>query len=101
MLLKSYALRIPTGEFSVTISSPAGWFQMVIVYHDGGLTVHHVGTVQDTDSEKTDTNHTQSSGRMVIGRKSVIVRDFYTSVVVDELTLWNRSLRTEDIQNMY
>ena len=82
-------------------SFPSGWFHIVIVYQDGGLTAHHVGTFEETDTSLGDGTQSLSSGKMIIGRKSTDVNNFYTSVMVDELNLWNRSLTSHQIYNMY
>ena len=82
-------------------SFPSDWFQMVVVYHSARLTVHHVGTLEQPDTSMDPGAYRASSGRMIIGRKSVDINAFYTSVIVDELTLWNRSLTTQEINHMY
>ena len=69
---------------------------MVVVYHSARLTVHHVGTLEQPDTSMDPGAYRASSGRMIIGRKSVDINAFYTSVIVDELTLWNRSLTTQE-----
>ena len=84
-----------------TFTFLSDWFHMVVVYHSGGLTVHHVGSLEQSDTSKDPGTHSASSGRMVIGRKAVDVNAFYTSVVVDELALWNRSLTAKEINDMY
>ena len=41
-------------------------------------------------------------GRLVIGRRSVYEEDgYYTSVVVDDLLLWNRELTQQEIQSLF
>ena len=90
------------GFYTISTSLGPEWFHMVIVYRNGGFTVHHVGTFQETDSTVGDRNHTLSpGGRMIIGRKSVDTNNFYTSIIVDELTLWERTLTNQEIQDMY
>ena len=75
---------------------------MVVVYHSARLTVHHVGSFEQSDTSMEDPRiYRASSGGMIIGRKTVDANDFYTSVIVDELTLWNRSLTTQEINDMY
>ena len=75
---------------------------MVVVYHSARLTVHHVGSFEQSDTSMEDPRtYRASSGKMIIGRKTVDANDFYTSVIVDELTLWNRSLTTQEINDMY
>ena len=97
-----YLLRFSNYKFAVeTTSLPTDWFHMVIVYHNGGLTVHHVGTFEMTDSNTGGETNSPSSGRKTIGRKSADVHDAYTSMIVDELTMWNRTLTTQEIQDMY
>ena len=42
----------------------------------------------------------KSSGDVLIGRKYVEVDAGYCSTMVDELMLWNRSLTTQEVENV-
>ena len=83
----------------------SGWFHVALVYHgpnDGeGITVYHDGTQVEHDDTRYNRSYTTGPGSMVIGRKYTNRDDYYTSVVVDELTMWNRQLSVQEIQDIF
>ena len=71
-----------------------GWFHLAMVYHGlnngEGFTLYHNGVEVAHVDFKSASSYNAGPGSMVIGRSFTNNDDIYTSVVVDELTLWNR-----------
>ena len=80
---------------------------MTIVYHGPnngeGFTVYHDGTQVEHDDTRyyTGFSYTTGPGVVVIGRGYTDEDDHYTSVAVDELTMWNRQLSFQEIQDIF
>ena len=78
---------------------------MALVYHGPnngqGITVYQDGTQVEHDDTRYNQLYTRGSGSMVIGRKYTFKDDHYTSVAVDELTMWNRQLSVQEIQDIF
>ena len=87
------------------------WVHHVFVLHrlgdgeDDAFSLYENGVSVGTLIVVNGTVNQPGPGRMVIGRRIVVeVEDdyqFYASVVVDELLLWNRKLTQQEIQNIY
>ena len=98
-----YTVRIPDGYFHYTHDSvPADWYHLALVYHGPnhgqGMSVYHDGSLVKHDSTKTPKNHTESSGSVIIGKHHTNRDGDYGSVMVDELTFWDRQLLPEEIR---
>ena len=78
---------------------------MTIVYHGPnngeGFTVYHNGIGVAHDNFRSASSHNAGPGSMVIGRTFTDVDDEYASVCVDELTMWNRQLSFQEIQDIF
>ena len=93
------------GEFYSDLDKPAGWYHLVMNYigsADGqGITVYTDGAVQGSGTSKYTQTEQPADGRVVIGRYYTDNDERYASVLVDELTLWNRTLTLQEIQAVY
>ena len=71
-----------------------GPYAGIVAYHDTTL-------VAETD-DYTNKTSTSGEGKIYIGRKRTNDNDnAYASLMADELTLWNRSLTTEEVEMIY
>ena len=100
-----YTVRIPDGYFHYTHDSvPADWYHLALVYHgpnDGlGMSIYHDSILVKRNASKTSKNHTESSGTVIIGKLHTDREGDYGSVMVDELTFWDRELLQEEIQSI-
>ena len=66
-----------------------------------GITVYIDGALQGSDTSKATRSRQPGDGRVVIGRRRTNIDQKYESVMVDELTLWNRTLTLQEIQAVY
>ena len=93
------------GFFVVTVGIMPGWFHLVLVYlgqnNGQGLVVYVNGTKEETDTITYCGANDPGNGELVIGRRYTDLGRNYTSVAVDELTLWNRELSAKEIKNLY
>ena len=53
-----------------------------------------------SDRSKNDEVNTAGNGRIVIGRSFTDVNDFYTTMEMEELVIFNRFLTNEQIQQI-
>ena len=79
--------------FNYTGESPAGGGDSVVIYHDGA----EVGSSTDKVSYST----TAGQGVAVIGRQFVQSELELASVMVNELSFFNRHLTEEEVQILY
>ena len=84
------------------IAIPDGWFHVALVYHGPvtgqGITVHSDGnhwTKRSRDDSSSDLIN--SSGTVVIGNLFTEPTGSYGSVMVDELTFWDRQLTDSEV----
>ena len=74
---------------------------ITITIHEGqGFSVYHDGSLVKRDSTKAQRNHTVSCGTVIIGNRFTDRDEDYGSVMIDELTFWDRQLLPEEIQAM-
>ena len=92
-------------SFVVTVGIIPGWFHLVVVYlgpnNVQGLVVYVNGTKEVTDTIMYRVANHPGNGKLIIGRRYTDWDHNYTSVAVDELTLWNRALSAQEIENLY
>ena len=73
-----------------------------MIFHgpnDGqGMSIYHDGSLFRHDSSKMSRNLTESSGNVIIGKRFMDQEGDYGSVMVEELTFWDRELLLEEIQ---
>ena len=86
------------------LKKPTGWFMMTLVLrgpYAGIMAYHDTTPVAETD-EYTNKTSTPGEGKIYIGRKRTNNDgDEYSSLMADELTLWNRSLTAEEVEMIY
>ena len=73
---------------------------MVYKGSDVALRVHVNGDVRTKNITSATIVTGKSSGYVVIGRVYVEEDRAYCSTMVDELMLWNRSLTTQEVENV-
>ena len=90
------------GYFKGDLPKQRGWFHHAFVLREGEVFAVYVNGVLEVESSKVKTgeNFTAGSGAMVIGRRYVDADRNYSSVVVDELLLWNRELTQQEIMKI-
>ena len=80
------------------------WFYVVINYigsdRGEGFTTYINGRAAMSDRSKNDEFNTAGNGRIVIGRSFTDVNDFYTTMEMEELVIFNRFLTNEQIQQI-
>ena len=80
------------------------WFHMVWVINElgQGFHVYTNGTfVTSYSASDGDRSGSPPTGKVVVGKKYDGVDDFYSSLTVDEFSLWNRKLTAQEIQDIY
>ena len=97
-------MAVKDGDFWVFFNPVAGWFHLAVVYlglnNGQGLVVYVNGEVE-RDTTKDDDTYQPGNGQLVIGKKFIDRNDDYSSVGVDELTLLNRQLTAQEIEDLY
>ena len=86
------------------LEKPTGWFMMTLVLRGptAGIVAYHDTTVVAETDEYTNKTSTPGEGKIYIGRKRTNNDgDEYSSLMADELTLWNRSLTAEEVEMIY
>ena len=68
---------------------------------DGGFSVYVNSVLKDITTAKYNFGAGPSDGRMVIGKSCTNKDQFHVSVMIDELTLWNRVLCPKEIKAIY
>ena len=85
-------------------SFPSDWYHLAMILHgpnDGqGISIYHDGILVKRDSTKEQKNYTQSTGTVIIGKRFTDRDEDYGSIMVDELTFWDRQLLPEEINAM-
>ena len=100
-----YAIRVSDGYFHYNNGPlPTNWYHLAMIFHGSnegqGFSVYHDGSSIKHDSNKSDKNYTESSGTVIIGKRFTDRDGDYGSVMVDELTFWDRQLLLEEIQGI-
>ena len=83
------------------IPKSSGWVHSVMVYHGtgSGITVYQDGIRVGTSTVKMDGSTVKRSGdgRVFIGKRVATGSQRYTSVLVDEVKMYNRQLSEDEI----
>ena len=87
-------MQLSHGQYvvSATVAPPAGWFHLTVMYRgDGkGLMIYYDGeTIGSATTKNSYTEIGSSSGEVVLGRQLTNKDNYYASVMVDEVALWN------------
>ena len=104
VILRYYVILSKKGIWAKT-PVPTEWFHLVLNLHDLNdewFDIYHNGV--DLESEVNPSspyNFTTGLGVMVIGRYWSMDDRWYSSVIVDEMLLFNRKLTTDEIQILY
>ena len=84
---------------------PEGWFHLVLNYNNTNygdeMTVYLDGVLAQTYTLRFGGTASVKGGKAVIGRCLANYDGGHASVVVDEMTFWNRNLSPQEIQAMY
>ena len=84
-----------------TDTIPDDWFHVIINYggpdNREGFTTYFNGRSVISDSRKNGDNNSPGNGRIVIGRAFTEIDDFYSSMEMDALLLFNRFLTSAQI----
>ena len=88
-----------------SIPIPLGWFHVVLNFigtnSDEGFKLYYDGVEKDINLKTTTGNFTLGSGTVVIGKRSAFSDEGYSSVMVDEMMLYNRKLTETEIEDLY
>ena len=80
---------------------PNGWFHVILNYegpdNSEGFTTYFNGRLVMSDRRKRPDNNSPGNARMAIGRSFTEIDDFYSSMEMDELAMFNRFLTSEQI----
>ena len=90
---------LPASVIFIQTPVSTEWFHLVLNYLGPveGISVYHNGEKLMIDENIFPTTHSAGPGVVVIGRYSTFEDDRYSSVVMDELTFFNRKLTNEEI----
>ena len=80
---------------------PTGWFYVVLTYQDQTLAAYHNKIVQTGRQVSGAASSLSASGTAFIGKSYVDVDNHYSSVIVDELVMWNRVLSPAEVVQIY
>ena len=96
---------IPDGRFKVNLPIQTGWTHIVLNYigpNDGeGIRSYVNGQEVASETTKSRRSSLPGDGRIVVGRRSTDQDMYYTSVQIDELVFFNKTLSTTEITAMY
>ena len=101
-----YELRVSDGYFHYNPHPKMiGWYHLGFIYHGPnntqGISVYHNGTLIWNDTSKAlKIFNSVSTGTVVIGKLFTNHNNRYGSVMVDELTFWDKQRLPEEIQAM-
>ena len=95
-------MRLRTKFIYMTVPGvPTDWFHLVLSHQDQTLVVYHNKIVQ-TGSQGSGTAIFQNApGTSVIGKSYVNLDNHYSSVIVDELAMWNHALSEAQVVQIY
>ena len=101
-----FVLALENGDFYCDTPKPSGWFHLVLNFigpNPGeGIAIYHDGVLIDSSDFKHEYASDPSDGLLVIGKgKTGGGIDDYSSVVADELRLYNRKLTPAEIATLY
>ena len=89
------------GSFGVSHTKPTGWFHFVLNYigpNDGeGIRVYYDGIEVASYTTSGSGLNLSGVGRIVVGREYTDVNFYYTTLHLDELIFFNRSLTSDEI----
>ena len=91
---------------SATTAIPTGWFHLVLNFYgpssEDWFDIYHNGVDMEVDvTLSSPNNFSAGQGVMVIGRYYAFTDRRYSSVIVDEMILFNRKLTLDEIQILY
>ena len=86
-------------------SPPSGWIHLVLNYLGSGtgegIRVIYNGTQVASDTSSSGPGRPAPNGKVVIGRAYTDRSRYYSNVVVDHLSFFNRALTNEEITALY
>ena len=97
-------VRVSDGRFSVNGPAfPAGWFHIVVNFHgaEAGFSLYVDGSHVGTHTAKQPQTNLVLSKEIGIGRLYLNTDDYYSTVEVDELMIWNRNLSAQDVLDIF
>ena len=94
-----YFYTVSSDQALAQLKKPAGWFLMAMVLRgpDAGIVAYHDTTLVADTTSKRVYGSAPGESRVFIGRKRVSHHQDYSSMMVDELTMWNRKLTSEEV----
>ena len=97
-----YIIDETIGYYVVEIPKFSGWVHGVMVYHGtgSGISVYQDGIRVGTSTVKVGGSSdpkTSGDGRVLIGKRVTTGNQRYTSVLVDEVKMYNRQLSEDEI----
>ena len=105
LVFSRYAVRVADGYFHYNNAPHSdAWYHMAIVFHgpnEGeGISIYHNAVLMKNDATKQTNTYPDSSGIVIIGKRYTDRDEHYGSVMVDELTFWERQLTLAEIQTL-
>ena len=77
------------------------WFHLLFVFHGNGISVYINGILENSNDIPTTYPSYNGPEILVIGRLCMNVDDWYASVCVDEIMMWNTHLSAEELTSLY
>ena len=80
-----------------------GWSHITFVYRgsETGLFMYFNGVLAAAGTTPQPLSNGPAVGKTVIGRYDTNVDDKYSTVVMDEITMWNVVLTDQDVQDLF
>ena len=88
-------------------ATPRDWFHVTMVYNgptaDEQITVYHDGTRRPVNTSRKAQQLSSTFRTLVIGHSRVdtSLSNLYSSVMLDELAIWNRKLTEFEVELIY
>ena len=102
LLYFRFLVNILTGYFVKHVTDvPSGWFYFVMALHSAEIQHGFTIYIDDTSFQSSSQDNTRdknSTGTVTIGRLYSDRSRSYSSMMVDELTFWNRQLDESDVE---
>ena len=102
-ILWRYIFVYPTDGFRVDVTRPTGWFHIVLTLQGKNLKIFHNKVAQSGTEQNLNGFEADDPSDTVIGRFFANDEDVgdYSSMIMDELSMWNRVLSEAEVALIY
>ena len=104
-MISRYSVAVDDGYFTVGTGKTLDmWFMVTVVYHglNRGLAVYHnITKIGESSTHDKNYSYSPGPGTFTLNRKYTNQDNYYSSVMFDELTMWNRALSSQEVEKIY